>query len=180
MIELPLEGFLLTPVQKICKYRLQLAELLKYTKHDHPDYRPLESAIYAMRSIAVLINERKRKIESLIKLAAWQENVQDWEGEPLVKKSSELIHSGDLIKINSSGWSQERRFFLFDHQLVYCKKVHHYSLKRLRNNYIEYGYWLYHIQSMLYNMYSIVYMFLCKPAGFVMARCDGLQGKNRS
>jgi len=122
MIEIPLEGFLLTPVQKICKYPLQLQELLKYTQPDHPDHDFLQGALHAMKGIAMLINERKRKTESLAKIAAWQETVQDWEGEDLVAKSSELIYSGDLTKVNSSGWSQERRFFLFDHQLVYCKK----------------------------------------------------------
>ena len=36
--------------------------------------------------------------------------------------SSEEIFSGDLHKI-SKGHSQERHFILFDHQLVYCKRV---------------------------------------------------------
>lgn len=35
MIDIAIDGYLLTPVQKICKYPLQLAELLKYTVQEH-------------------------------------------------------------------------------------------------------------------------------------------------
>lgn len=79
LIEIPLDGYLLTPVQRICKYPLQLAELLKYTKTDHPDYHKIREALEAMRAVAVLINERKRRMESLEKLAAWQLRVEGWE-----------------------------------------------------------------------------------------------------
>lgn len=153
MIEIPLEGFLLTPVQKICKYPLQLRELLKYTGPEHPDYQSLQEALEAMKHIASLINERKRKMESLEKLADWQDTIDDWQvgseqiepyflsrtlkmflaltvsffvrrqGEDLIERSSDLITSGELTKVNSSGWHQDRVFFVFDHQLIYCKKV---------------------------------------------------------
>lgn len=43
-------------------------------------------------------------------------------GEDVLERSSELIHSGDVIK-TSNGSSQSCSMFLFDHQLVYCKKV---------------------------------------------------------
>ena len=79
MIEIPLEGFLLTPVQKICKYPLQLKELLKYTPKEHPDHQQTQRALDTMHHIATLINERKRKMESLEKLAQWQSRVDDWE-----------------------------------------------------------------------------------------------------
>lgn len=79
LIQIPLDGYLLTPVQRICKYPLQLAELLKYTKADHPDYENIKEALEAMRGVAVLINERKRRMESLEKLAAWQLRVEGWE-----------------------------------------------------------------------------------------------------
>lgn len=79
LIEIPLEGYLLTPVQRICKYPLQLAELLKYTKPDHLDYENIKNALAAMKGVAVLINERKRKLESLEKLEAWQQRVEGWE-----------------------------------------------------------------------------------------------------
>ncbi|CAH3176046.1 unnamed protein product [Porites lobata] len=42
-------------------------------------------------------------------------------GEDALQRSSELIHSGNVIK-TSKGGSQDRVMFLFDHQLVYCKK----------------------------------------------------------
>lgn len=79
LIEIPLDGYLLTPVQRICKYPLQLAELLKYTKPEHPDHPYIKEALDAMRDVAVLINERKRRMESLEKLAAWQQRVEGWE-----------------------------------------------------------------------------------------------------
>ena len=79
MIEIPLEGFLLTPVQKICKYPLQLKELLKYTQLEHPDYANLQRALEMMKKTAMLINERKRKMESLEKLAQWQKTVAYWQ-----------------------------------------------------------------------------------------------------
>ncbi|XP_026681638.1 uncharacterized protein LOC103511644 [Diaphorina citri] len=122
LIEIPLDGYLLTPVQRICKYPLQLAELLKYTKTDHPDYVKITEALEAMRDVAMLINERKRRMESLEKLAAWQQRVEGWEGEDLIETSSQLIHQGEVIRVTSGMWTNTITLFLFDHQLVYCKR----------------------------------------------------------
>lgn len=121
MDKISLEGYLLTPVQKICKYPLQLAELLKNTSSDHPDYDMVVQAQTAMANVAELINERKRRNESLQKIAQWQVKIEDWQGDDVIAQSSELIHTGEVNKI-SKGHSQERVFFLFDGQLVYCKK----------------------------------------------------------
>ncbi|XP_036801608.1 uncharacterized protein LOC110489553 isoform X2 [Oncorhynchus mykiss] len=123
MIDISLDGFLLTPVQKICKYPLQLAELLKYTNPQHRDYRDVEAALNAMKNVARLINERKRRLENVDKIAQWQRSIEDWEGEDILSKSSDLIFSGELTKISQpQARSQQRMFFLFDHQMVYCKK----------------------------------------------------------
>uniref|UniRef100_A0A8C2V5S4 Spermatogenesis-associated protein 13 n=1 Tax=Chinchilla lanigera TaxID=34839 RepID=A0A8C2V5S4_CHILA len=122
MIDIALDGFLLTPVQKICKYPLQLAELLKYTTPEHSDYSDIKAAYEAMKNVACLINERKRKLESINKIAQWQVSIVGWEGHNILDRSSELIHSGELTCITKQGKSQQRTFFLFDHQLVSCKK----------------------------------------------------------
>ncbi|XP_070842457.1 uncharacterized protein arhgef4 isoform X1 [Chaetodon trifascialis] len=123
MIDISLDGFLLTPVQKICKYPLQLAELLKYTNPQHRDYKDVEAALNAMKNVARLINERKRRLENIDKIAHWQSSIEDWEGEDVLSRSSDLIFSGELTKLSQpQAKSQQRMFFLFDHQMVYCKK----------------------------------------------------------
>lgn len=46
------------------------------------------------------------------------------QGEGLLARSSELIYSGELTRVTQpQARSQQRMFFLFDHQLIYCKKV---------------------------------------------------------
>lgn len=122
MIDIAIDGFLLTPVQKICKYPLQLGELLKYTTPEHSDYENVKAAYEAMKNVACLINERKRRLESINKIAQWQVSIVGWEGLDILARSSELIHSGELTSISKQGKSQQRTFFLFDHQLVFCKK----------------------------------------------------------
>ncbi|XP_056289808.1 spermatogenesis-associated protein 13 isoform X2 [Pseudoliparis swirei] len=122
MINISIAGFLLTPVQKICKYPLQLGELLKYTPKDHSDHSGVSKAYEAMKNVASLINESKRRLESFDTIAHWQVAILHWEGPDVLERSSELIHSGELTRVVRQGKMQQRSFFLFDHQLVFCKK----------------------------------------------------------
>ncbi|RXM93023.1 Spermatogenesis-associated protein 13 [Acipenser ruthenus] len=86
------------------------------------DYENIMAAYEAMKNVACLINERKRRLESIDKIAHWQVSIVGWEGDDVLGRSSELIHSGELIRTSKQGKTQQRTFFLFDHQLIYCKK----------------------------------------------------------
>ena len=74
-----------------------------------------------MREYCNLVNEAKRRVEMLEKIADLQNTIDGWEGCNVVDTCNELIKEGTLIKI-SAGNSQERVFYLFDNLLVYCKK----------------------------------------------------------
>uniref|UniRef100_A0A673VIR7 Rho guanine nucleotide exchange factor 9 n=1 Tax=Salmo trutta TaxID=8032 RepID=A0A673VIR7_SALTR len=104
MIDIAIDGFPLTPVQKIWQNTpWQLAELLKYTPQEH---------------------SRKRRLENIDKIAQWQASVLDWEyGDDILDRSSELIYTGEMSWIYQPyGRSQQRVFLPLDHQLVLCKK----------------------------------------------------------
>uniref|UniRef100_A0A0N5AIJ6 DH domain-containing protein n=1 Tax=Syphacia muris TaxID=451379 RepID=A0A0N5AIJ6_9BILA len=126
MPKLTLEGFLLTPVQRICRYPLQLAELLKATPSSHNDREPVQAAACAMKNVAALINEKKRRLEGLQKIALWQKNVDGWRGPDLVESNSHLIYNGEVtcrcVIVGNTVWQKDVQLFLFDQCLVICKK----------------------------------------------------------
>ncbi|XP_066444144.1 phosphatidylinositol 3,4,5-trisphosphate-dependent Rac exchanger 1 protein isoform X2 [Eleutherodactylus coqui] len=119
--DIPLEGYLLTPIQRICKYPLLLKELAKRTPVKHPDHPTVHSALQAMKTVCTNINETKRQMEKLEALEQLQSHIEGWEGSNLTDICTQLLLQGTLLKI-SAGNIQERMFFLFDNLLVYCKR----------------------------------------------------------
>ncbi|XP_043922200.1 phosphatidylinositol 3,4,5-trisphosphate-dependent Rac exchanger 2 protein [Protopterus annectens] len=127
--DVPLEGYLVAPIQRICKYPLLLKELQKRTPKRHNDYPVVVDALQAMKAVCSNINEAKRQMDKLEVLEEWQSHIEGWEGSSITDACSEMLMQGVLLKI-SAGNIQERVFFLFDNLLVYCKKKH----RRLKNS----------------------------------------------
>ncbi|KAI1699859.1 rhoGEF domain-containing protein [Ditylenchus destructor] len=131
MPKLSLEGFLLTPVQRVCRYPLQLFELLKATPHRHPDRNTLEHAHKTMRAVAAHINDAKRRMDAIQKIILWQKNVHGFRGPDLVDNNHRMLISGEmhcraLMRQGSAGsvvqWSKTVHVYLFDQSIVLCKK----------------------------------------------------------
>lgn len=144
--ELPLSAHLLAPVQRICRYPLHLAELLKtadkrtlhntasttqiYHRHEYeqmdvsemdiPDTRhTIELALDAMKGITEAVNEGKRHSELI---ARHQANFQNFKGPPLHLHSSRFFLQMDATRQKQNLWNSSCTLFLFDNQLIYCKR----------------------------------------------------------
>lgn len=70
-------GFLIKPVQRVCKYPLLFKELLKNTPPEHVDYANIENCLKKVHEVAEYVNEKQRTIESLHKMLMIQENLVD-------------------------------------------------------------------------------------------------------
>lgn len=127
-----LGALLIQPVQRIPRYNLLLADLLKNTHEAHPDYSNLERSIEEMRNIAQYINEsiqmnenRKKVIEIHNSLVSLPSDLN------LVEPHRIFVLQGILTKVCRKQ-PKKFMFFLFSDVLLYADsalgdryKVHH-------------------------------------------------------
>eukprot|EP00047_Mylnosiga_fluctuans_P022565 m.122003 g.122003 ORF g.122003 m.122003 type:complete len:1345 (+) comp9305_c0_seq3:42-4076(+) len=137
--DLSLEAYILSVVQRICKYPLLLKELAKCS--DDADHTRAQGALAAMKGVAEAVNEDKRRLEDLELIDAWQNTVENWAGPNLRDTSRHLIHDGTVVKFSLSksnaASSHERSLFLFDNVLIYCKRVGKAKGARRPRSFIE-------------------------------------------
>ncbi|XP_061137440.1 pleckstrin homology domain-containing family G member 2 isoform X3 [Syngnathus typhle] len=115
---LPLETYLLKPVQRILKYHLLLQELAKHLDKSDPGYEVVEDAIITMTAVAWYINDMKRKQEHAVRLQEIASLLVNWSG-PDLSGFGELVLEGSF-KVQRV--KKERAFFLFDKMLLIAKK----------------------------------------------------------
>ncbi|XP_030386384.1 uncharacterized protein LOC115633127 isoform X2 [Scaptodrosophila lebanonensis] len=150
LAELPLSAHLLAPVQRICRYPLHLNEIIKtamgnvpngtdeadgseVNKPDPAHYEQLDVsqldipdthntvnlALEAMRGITEAVNEGKRHSETI---ARHQASFQNFKGPPLHLHSTRFFLQIDATRQKQNLWNSSYTLFLFDNQLVYCKR----------------------------------------------------------
>jgi CRP-like cAMP-binding protein len=67
---LPLNAYLIMPIQRSPRYVLLLDELVKTTPESHADYEPLTKALRLIRAFTDMLNRRKRELEDAKQLEA--------------------------------------------------------------------------------------------------------------
>lgn len=125
-----LESLLITPIQRIPRYNLLLADLIKNTPEDHPDLPKLKEALKRMIEMAEQVNlavkftENKKKLIQIQQVILFSE-VDDFDKKKmgaLVQDHRMFVKEGDLVMKDSKGVKQGIHMFLFNDMILVTKK----------------------------------------------------------
>ncbi|XP_032450458.1 FERM, ARHGEF and pleckstrin domain-containing protein 2 isoform X5 [Lynx canadensis] len=116
---LPLNAFLLKPIQRLVHYRLLLSRLCGHCEPGHRDYADCRDALQAITEVTSTLQHSLARLENLQKLTELQRDLVGIEN--LITPGREFIREGCLHKLTKKGL-QQRMFFLFSDMLLYTSK----------------------------------------------------------
>ncbi|XP_072295529.1 FERM, ARHGEF and pleckstrin domain-containing protein 2 isoform X2 [Eucyclogobius newberryi] len=116
---LPLNTFLLKPIQRLMHYKLILERLCKHYSPAHKDYDDCKEALKEVAEIATQLQSSLIRLENFQKLTELQRDLIGIEN--LTAPGREFIREGCLYKLTKKGL-QQRMFFLFSDMLLYTSK----------------------------------------------------------
>ncbi|XP_035031944.1 FERM, ARHGEF and pleckstrin domain-containing protein 2 isoform X2 [Hippoglossus stenolepis] len=116
---LPLNTFLLKPIQRLMHYKLILERLCKHYSPDHRDHDDCKEALKEVAEIATQLQSSLIRLENFQKLTELQRDLIGIEN--LTAPGREFIREGCLYKLTKKGL-QQRMFFLFSDMLLYTSK----------------------------------------------------------
>nr|XP_021487713.1 FERM, RhoGEF and pleckstrin domain-containing protein 2 isoform X2 [Meriones unguiculatus] len=116
---LPLNTFLVKPVQRLVHYRLLLSRLCRHYTPRHRDYADCHEALKAITEVTTELQHSLTRLENIQKLTELQRDLVGIEN--LIAPGREFIREGCLHKLTKKGL-QQRMFFLFSDMLLYTSK----------------------------------------------------------
>ncbi|XP_033934579.1 FERM, ARHGEF and pleckstrin domain-containing protein 2 isoform X1 [Pseudochaenichthys georgianus] len=116
---LPLNTFLLKPIQRLMHYKLILERLCKHYSPSHRDQDDCKEALKEVAEIATQLQSSLIRLENFQKLTELQRDLIGIEN--LTAPGREFIREGCLFKLTKKGL-QQRMFFLFSDMLLYTSK----------------------------------------------------------
>eukprot|EP00727_Mastigamoeba_balamuthi_P000364 m51a1_g10324 hypothetical protein (905) ;mRNA; f:55053-60252 len=131
----PLTQFLITPVQRIPRYKLLLEDLLKHTWPEHVDYEDLAKAVSKINDIAEWVNENQKRYDRMEKMVGLQNSVTGLEEAhlQLLEASRQYVREGEVIEVIKKKLKR-RYLMLFSDIAVLCdSKRNETSLFRKTN-----------------------------------------------
>ena len=120
--DIALEGFLLLPIQRLCRYPLLLKELLKETLKTDVCYSETLEAFNRMKNYTQIVNDFKKVYENKVRLDDLRlRSDLSLAEQDLKVKPEQLIFQIQVQKISKSN-VQDRTIFLTENVLFYAKE----------------------------------------------------------
>ncbi|XP_008305569.1 FERM, ARHGEF and pleckstrin domain-containing protein 2 isoform X2 [Cynoglossus semilaevis] len=116
---LPLNTFLLKPIQRLMHYKLILERLCKHYSPAHRDHDDCKEALKEVAEMATQLQKSLIRLENFQKLTELQRDLIGVEN--LSAPGREFVREGCLYKLTKKGL-QQRMFFLFSDMLLYTSK----------------------------------------------------------
>jgi hypothetical protein len=113
-------SYLITPVQRVPRYEMMLAEIVKLTPDEHVDSEALRTALAGIKKAAVGINEAKRKAESSQRMTNLTQQLQGVPPTPkfhLLQPHRRYLFEG-MLMIKDDKQLKEVLLFLFNDVLI--------------------------------------------------------------
>ncbi|EFX84918.1 hypothetical protein DAPPUDRAFT_314509 [Daphnia pulex] len=117
---LPLNTFLLRPLQRILHYQLIVERLLKHYEPNHIDYNDCTQSRMQMENIITNITHNIHATENFVKLVELQRDLVGIDN--VVNPNRQFLREGCLQKLSRKGF-QQRMFFLFSDVLLYTNRT---------------------------------------------------------
>ncbi|KAI9008895.1 hypothetical protein CLU79DRAFT_711363 [Phycomyces nitens] len=122
-------SMLIKPVQRICKYPLLMASLVKSTNSSWASYPQLIDGSEAIKRVAEKVNETQRKQENLQLVLDLKRRMDDWEGPPIDSHGSLLLQEKLMVTVNDL--DREYLILLFEKAILICKELKEGTKNRL-------------------------------------------------
>ncbi|KAI8818432.1 uncharacterized protein EV422DRAFT_569854 [Fimicolochytrium jonesii] len=116
---LDLGGFLIKPVQRICKYPLLIKEILRFTSERSLDFTVLTEALERIQCILNIVNGASGQVENLRKLEDIQ---QDFVEKILLVSPTRHLLREDMVSVAFGDTKKARVLFLFNDSLLFARK----------------------------------------------------------
>lgn len=116
--KLRIEDYIIMPVQRVPRYSLLIADLLRHTPSDHPDYSQLQEVEVKLAEIGSFINESVRKSDGAKRLKELED--KGVAVDRLITPYRFLVREGH-VKVTEQKKKENKHFFLFNDIFVQVK-----------------------------------------------------------
>lgn len=127
-VQQKLNSLLITPIQRVPRYRLLLQQVLLYTSPSDSDYKIIQESIKQIESSINHINSVVEDQENTQKMLNVQNSLSGRQPNIMKSVSRRFVKEGMLFKYSANGAMVKRYCVLFSDIFMYCKilKVSHY------------------------------------------------------